>query len=235
MDVQKLAKVLAMAASDNDAEALHAVRTAKRLLDNAGLDFVALASRLSDSGPVVPPTRLEDLEDTVFDLRNEIRHLRSENERLRQGQPVAAAVAQPNLADTAAMLRLQVELDATQRELQRTLAGAEAAEMALRSDLTQAITALDKLNGQFGEIKARNDRLEAENRRLTLVATALKTELDERLADASHPLPTPTQRPETIARPEPMARVESGPRRAAPHSAARRVGKPVPANQYALF
>ncbi|RAU23761.1 metalloendopeptidase [Paramagnetospirillum kuznetsovii] len=240
MDVQRLAKVLAMAASDNEAEALHAVRTAKRLLDNAGLDFVALAERMSAAGPMTSSSRVEDLEDAVFDLRNEIRHLRSENERLRQGQPVAAPAA-PNLADAAATLRLQVELDTARQTLARHRADAEAAELALRADLTQAIAAMERLTEQYGEIKSRNDRLEAENRRLTLVASAVKAELDERMADRIHPLPTPTLRPDSIARPEPMARIEAKskveappPRRAAPHSAASRA-KPTPANQYALF
>lgn len=234
MDVQRLAKVLAMAASDNETEALHALRTASRLLEGAGLDFVALAGRLSESGPVVSTTRVEDLEDAVFDLRNEVRHLRTENERLRQGKPVSPLTA-PNLADAASALRLQVELDAARQQLARHGADAEAAELALRSDLTQAITAMERLTQQFAEIKSRNDRLEAENRRLTLVMGALKAELDERLSDRLHPLPTPTLRPEAISRPEPMARVDIlPPRRAAPHSSASR-GKPVPANQYALF
>jgi chromosome segregation ATPase len=234
MDVQRLAKVLAMAASDNEAEALHAVRTAKRLLDNAGLDFISLAERLSGSGPMTSSTRVEDLEDAVFDLRNEIRHLRSENEKLRHGQPAPSTPA-PNLADAAAAMRLQVELDAARQALARSHADAEAAELALRSDLTQAIDAVERLNQQFEQIRGRNDRLEAENRRLTLMAAALKAELDERLADRIHPLPTPTQRPDTIARPEPMARVEPAPpRRAAPHAAASRAKIP-PVNQYALF
>ena len=224
-----------MAASDNDTEALHALRTAGRLLDNAGLDFVALAERLSTSDPTVSLTRLEDLEDTVFDLRNEIRHLRSENERLRLGTPAAA----PNLADAALgaaqTIRLQAELDAVRAEL----AQSRGQESALRGDLAQAIDVAERLTRQFETLKGRNDRLEAENRRLTLVAGALKAELDERIADREHPLPTPTQRPESIVRPEPMARAEPAPRRAAGPPAvvvpAPRRGKPVAANQYALF
>ncbi|MDO8605510.1 MAG: metalloendopeptidase [Phaeospirillum sp.] len=232
MDVQKLAKVLAMAASDNDVEALHALRTADRLLNNAGLDFVALAERLSASGPVISATRMEDLEDTVFDLRNEVRHLRSENERLRQ-----PGVAAPNLAcaaqDVAQAIRLQAELDGLRAELVK----GKADELALRGDFAQAIAVAERLTRQFEQMKGRNDRLEAENRRLSLVAGALKAELDERLADRNHPLPTPTQRPDTIARPEPMARVEpSAPRRVAPSPAlAIRGGKPAPVGQYALF
>ncbi len=221
-----------MAASDNDAEALHALRTAGRLLDNAGLDFVALAERLSASGPVISVTRMEDLEDTVFDLRNEIRHLRTENERLRLGIPGAPA---PNLAnaahDLAQTIRLQAELDAARADL----AQGAAQEAALRSDLAQAIAVAERLALQFEALKGRADRLEAENRRLSLVAGALKAALDENIADREHPLPTPTQRPDTIARPEPMARVEAAPRRPVAPPPVLRRGKPAPANQYALF
>jgi chromosome segregation ATPase len=236
MDLQRLAKVLAMAASDNETEALHALRTASRLLEANGMDFVALAARLSDSGPVVSASRLEDLEDTVFDLRNEVRHLRSENERLRQGGPAAAASA-PNLADAAQdaaqVIRLQAELDKANAALARETQRAEAAELALRQDLASAIEVAERLTTQFENLKGRNDRLEAENRRLSLVAQALKAELDETQADRSHPLPSPTQRPETIIRPEPMARPE--PRRAAPVVAVTKRGKAAPASQYALF
>lgn len=237
MDVQRLAKVLAMAASDNETEALHALRTAGRLLEGAGLDFVALAGRLSESGPVISATRLEDLEDTVFDLRNEIRHLRSENESLRRGGPAAPAAGLAGAAqDAAQVIRLRAELD----DLRETLAAekmraerAHQAEAALRSDLAQAIEVAERLAAQFETLKGRTDRLEAENRRLGLVATALKGELDERIADQSHPLPPITTPPPV------MARAEPAPRRPAPMPVvppARR-SKPgaAPVNQYALF
>ncbi|EME71623.1 metalloendopeptidase-like membrane protein [Paramagnetospirillum caucaseum] len=241
MDVQRLAKVLALAASDNDAEALHALRTAGRLLDAAGLDFIALASRLAESGPVVSATRMEDLEDTVFDLRNEVRHLRSENEKLRQTGPGPAGGLASAAQDAAQAIRLKAELD----ELRETLGAekrradtAQAAERALHADLAQAIGAAERLTVQFESLKGRADRLEAENRRLGLVAAALKGELDERIADRTHPLP-PVTPPAPAARAEPVSVVASAPaprRPSTPPPAMARRGKPaVPANQYALF
>ncbi|ARJ66650.1 metalloendopeptidase [Magnetospirillum sp. ME-1] len=243
MDVQRLAKVLALAASDNDAEALHALRTAGRLLEAAGLDFVALASRLAEGGPVVSATRLEDLEDTVFDLRNEIRHLRSENEKLRQGGPVAgtgaaagglAAAAQ----DVAQSIRLKAELDELRETLgaeKRRADAAQAAERTLHADLVQAAELAERLGAQFESLKGRADRLEAENRRLGLVAAALKAELDERIADQSHPLP-PSLPTVTSPAPAPVVRADPAPRRAsAPPPAARRGKAGAPVNQYALF
>lgn len=243
MDVQRLAKVLALAASDNDAEALHALRTAGRLLEAAGLDFVALASRLAGGGPVVSATRLEDLEDTVFDLRNEVRHLRSENEKLRQGGPVGTGVGGGLAAaaqDVAQAIRLRAELDEVRETLgaeKQRADAAQAAEHALRADLAQAMELAGRLSTQFDALKGRADRLEAENRRLGLVAAALKVELDERIADQSHPLPPPL--PAAVPPvPAPVVRADPAPRRAGtspPPAAARRGKAGVPVNQYALF
>lgn len=236
MDVQRLAKVLALAASDNEAEALHALRTAGRLLEAAGLDFVALASRLADGGPVVSATRLEDLEDTVFDLRNEVRHLRAENEKLRQGGVSPAAGGLAGAAqDAAQMIRLRAELDEARETLAAEKRRAERAEgdgRALHADLAQAVAVAEKLAAQVEGLKGRADRLEAENRRLGLVAAALKGELDELQADRAHPLPP--------VAPPPVAQVvmaEPAPRRAAapPPPAVRRTKAGAPANQYALF
>ena len=235
MDVQRLAKVLALAASDNDSEALHALRTAGRLLEGAGLDFVALASHLAGSGPVVSATRLEDLEDTVFDLRNEIRHLRSENEKLRQTGPAPSAGLAGAAQDAAQVIRLRAELDEVRETLgaeKRRADAAQAGERALHTDLAQAIEAAERLTAQYEILKSRNDRLEAENRRLGLVAAALKGELDERIADQTHPLP-----PITVPT-APVLRADPAPRRASvppPPAAARRTKPAVPANQYALF
>lgn len=253
MDVQRLAKVLALAGSDNDAEALHALRTAGRLLDGAGLDFVALASRLAEGGPVVSATRLEDLEDTVFDLRNEVRHLRAENEKLRRGVvPSATASLDPGLAnaaqDAAQLIRLGAELaDAkdTVAAEKRRADGAEREARVLQDDLAQAIAVAETLAGQAEALKGRCDRLEAENRRLGLMASALKGELDERLADRTHPLP-PAPPAEPAAAPSPVTMAEPAPRRptasAQPPANTRRAKAKAaaqaggqPANQYALF
>jgi len=236
MDVQRLAKVLALAASDNDAEALHALRTAGRLLEAAGLDFVALASRLAEGGPVVSSSRMEDLEDTVFDLRNEIRHLRSENEKLRQGGPAPVGGLASAAQDVAQTIRLKAELDELRETLgaeKRRADAAQAAERALHADLVQAAELAERLGAQFDSLKGRADRLEAENRRLGLVAAALKGELDERIADCNHPLPPVAQQA-----PAPVLRAEPAPRRPStppPPAMARRGKAGAPVNQYALF
>lgn len=180
MDVQKLAKVLALAASDNETEAVHALRMARRLLDAHGVDFVELARRVAEGAPAVN----EALEDAVFDLRNEIRHLRCENERLKQGRaPVTAEPASFHEAarDAAAAIRLRAELadltDALELERAETLR-LKLVEASLREALSNA----SKLAARVQEVEARRLRVEAENRRMLHANHALNVELAEALA-----------------------------------------------------
>lgn len=175
MDAQKLAKVLAMAASDNETEALHALRTARRLLDSHGTDFVGLANRLAGGEAA------EALEDAVFDLRNEVRHLRSENERLRQGRPENAAAAamppsfQEAARDAAELIRLRAELDGLRAEMLRALAH----EATLQEQFRHALAEAGALGLRLSEAESRRLRLEAENRRLSHANHALKLDLAE--------------------------------------------------------
>lgn len=188
MDVQKLAKVLALAASDNDSEALHALRTARRLLDVHGYDFVELARHVSIGRPqVASQAGMEELEDTVFDLRNEIRHLRAENERLRQVKPQVPAdpVSLAQAADNAAAaIRLRAEMadlrDTLDLERSETLR-LRAAEMGLREQLMEALAEAGRMSARIEDLEARRLRVEAENRRNATAATALKADLDEAL------------------------------------------------------
>lgn len=174
MDAQKLAKVLAMAASDNETEALHALRTARRLLDSHGTDFVGLAERLAGGGAS------EALEDAVFDLRNEVRHLRCENERLRQGRPATGAPVTPPsfqdaARDAAELIRLRAELDTIRAEMLRV----QAHEATLQEQFRQALAEAGALGLRLSEAESRRMRLEAENRRLSHANHALKVDLAE--------------------------------------------------------
>jgi chromosome segregation ATPase len=219
MDAQKLAKVLALAASDNESEAVHALRTARRLLEAAGLDFVAIAGLLATSpaAAALSQAAVEDLEDAVFDLRNEVRHLRGENERLRQNRPVAGGSLAGAAEAVAADIRLRAELAQAREEAEAERLRAGAAlnlEAALRTRAAEATALAERLAAQLEQVSGRKDRLEAEHRRLGHVAQALKAELTE-----------------LAAKPEPARHSE--PRRM-PAAAPRR-GKAAPASQYALF
>lgn len=176
MDAQKLAKVLALAASDNEAEALHALRTARRLLDGHGLDFVALAGRLTGSND-------EALKDAVFDLRNEVRALRAENEKLRQSRPNNAAPAgsfADAARDAAELIRLRAELDQARAEAQRV----HDYQESLQEQFRQALAEAGQLGLRLSEAETRRMRLEAENRRLSHANHALKVDLAAAQAQA---------------------------------------------------
>jgi|AGTN01.1.fsa_nt_gi hypothetical protein len=185
MDVSKLAKVLALAASDNDAEAVHALRTARRLLEAGGGDFVELARRMGGDGDRGDVER-EALEDAVFDLRNEIRHLRAENERLKQGRAPAPAAGPGGFHDSAraeaAAIRLRAEVAELRDvlEVERTeMLRLKAQEATLHQSFQEAIAEAGKLGTRITECEARRLRLEAENRRLTHANHALAVELEE--------------------------------------------------------
>jgi len=189
MDVQKLAKVLALAASDNDTEALQALRTAKRLLEGEGADFVELARRLTE-GAQSDAVGREVLEDAIFDLRNEIRHLRSENERLKQGRGggPAPAAEPPSFQDAARaaadVIRLRAELanlsDALTVERDEVLR-MKAVEANLHQSFQEALAEAGRM------------RLEAENRRLLHANHALSVDLAEARAARPAPEPEPMQ------------------------------------------
>ena len=228
MDAQKLAKVLALAASDNETEALHALRTAKRLLDGHGLDFVELARRVAEAEPSAKADR-EALEDAVFDLRNEIRHLRSENERLKQGRGLAPAPVEPStlqdsakaFADTirlrAELAQLSVALEIERSEVLRL----KAQEATHHASFQEALAEAGKLGARLADAEQRRMRLEAENRRLLHANHALSVELAEAQAIQPVVMPAPIEvRREIEARspkPTPRAKAKAG------------------ASQYALF
>lgn len=168
MDLRKIAKVMALAASDNESEALHALRTARRLLKAHGSDFVELAARIGgDDG-----AGHAALEDAVFDLRNEVRALRAENERLKQGRGGAAGAEPSSMFDAARaasdVIRLRAELAVMAATLEQERGHTQAA-------LADAAAAKARLT----DAHARRMRLEVENRRLQHANHALTVELVE--------------------------------------------------------
>lgn len=206
MDLQKIAKVLALAASDNDAEALHALRTAHRLLAEAGGDFVELANLVAGgdgSGRAA-------LEDAVFHLRNEVRQLRSDNERLKQGRGVDGAPS--SMFEAARAASDVIRLRAEQAELHEALAAERAAQAALRTTVHEVQAELSQAIAKLSDAEMRRMRVETENRRLSLANQALTVELEVARATGSLPLD-----PEAEPRRKP------------------RGGRAKAANQYALF
>lgn len=210
MDLQKIAKVVALAASDNEAEALHALRTAKRLLEAEGGDFVELANRIAGDGRAA-------LEDAVFDMRNEIRQLRADNERLKQARGLPSAAEPSSMFDAARaagdVIRLRAELvelgetlDRERAQLRHVLANEAALHHALQEALGEAAQAKARLSD--GE--SRRMRLEAENRRLLHANHALTVELEEARVAAASTFVTPMHAPEVMAEKKPRGRRAHG-------------------------
>ncbi len=131
MNLQKLAKVLALAGSDNDAEALHALRTARRLLESDGGDFLTLANRIT--GSEGGPQSAQDWEDTIAHLRAENRRLWTDNQRLQAPQPPPPVSLAQAAEDAAIAIRLRsrvaeltAQLDDCQWEMARLRAENES-------------------------------------------------------------------------------------------------------------
>jgi len=135
MDPTKLGKVLSLAASDNEAEALRAMQTAKRMLARAGLDFVDLANLVTAPEETGDSEAIDELREKLVLLRREIRQLKAENRRLRGGAsvPDLKADAAPQLA-TERAAREQAEADRAQlaAEVRRLKAAAATMEGELR-------------------------------------------------------------------------------------------------------
>jgi len=211
MDLPRIVKVLALAASENEAEALHALRTARRLLAEAGSDFVDFVHRLGGADGV----SREVLENTIFDLRNEVRQLRSENERLRQGRGLDGAPTSMFEAARAAsdVIRLRAEL----AEATETLAEERAAQAALRTTLQEMQAELSAAIARLSEAETRRAALEAENRRLAQANQSLLAQLAGRSAVRDDSASPPSASPPPGRRPRGAMRAKAG------------------AGQYALF
>jgi hypothetical protein len=91
MDPIKFSKILSLAASDNEAEALRALQAAKRMLEAAGLDFVDVANLVVAPDETDDSELIADLRQRVARLRQENRQLKGENRRLRGSSPTPAS------------------------------------------------------------------------------------------------------------------------------------------------
>lgn len=150
MDVQKLAKVLALAASDNETEAVQALRTAKRLLDGHGADFVELARRLAEGVRVPHPEALPaSLQEAAKEVAAAIR-LRAE------------------------LARMTEELEVARNERLRF----RDLEVALHQQFREALAEAGRIGVELSDAESSRMRLEAENRRLVQANHALKSEID---------------------------------------------------------
>jgi hypothetical protein len=108
MDPRKFGKILSLAASDNEAEALRALHVAKRMLDGAGLDFVDLAHLVTTTEDG-DSEAIAELQERLALLRRENRQLRGENRRLRSATPASAPEGSRDLTTAERQLATAIE------------------------------------------------------------------------------------------------------------------------------
>ena len=90
LDLEKLAKILALTASSSDGEALAAARKAAQMLDKANLTYRDLLSAVSRAAPKAITARNADAElawKKVRELRQELEAVRREQSAPRQATP----------------------------------------------------------------------------------------------------------------------------------------------------
>jgi chromosome segregation ATPase len=181
MDSIKFAKILSLAASDNEAEAARALQAAKRMLITAGLDFVDVANLIATPANAPDTAIVDDLQEQLWRLTRENRLLKSENRRLR----TESSVAKPTPANTTPVAeierRLAVETAVRRRaeatcvqlagqiaqlEEAQQVAAAETARMA--SELRRLKAAAAHLNGELERSETERYRLAAEAREWAL-------------------------------------------------------------------
>ncbi len=165
MASDRIAKVLALAASDNEAEALHALRTAQRLLAAEGIDFVELSRRLIAGDE---SEALTAMEDELFDLRAEVRRLRGEIDKPVR-PPADSANGFGRAAETEAQL---IRLRARLAELTADLEGERSQTLRLQASNANLLRQCEETH-----------RLRQENRRLIQIAEAMAAEAAARAAE----------------------------------------------------
>lgn len=150
-----MSKLLALASSPNDQEALAALRSLKRLLTTDGMDFIDLADRLRETG------RAEQLERDLETARRQLRQTQLALRTARgggQGDPAARELRQrvrhleqENQALSADLNALTEQLDdwrAAHEALDTTLRQTSRERVQLRSKLRQKQMEMDQFLGE---------------------------------------------------------------------------------------
>ncbi|WP_173979047.1 hypothetical protein [Magnetospirillum sp. UT-4] len=162
MDPTKFGKILSLAASDNEAEALRALQVAKRMLDGAGLDFVDLAHLATSTEEGGEAEAIAELQESLARIRRENRLLKVENRRLRTATPATAPECARDVADVER--KLAAEMSARARaEAERLAADEDAVRMA--AEIRQLAAACSHLRCELERSEHERYRLIAEARK----------------------------------------------------------------------
>lgn len=158
MDTSKLGKILALASSPNDGEALNALRMARTALSRAGLDFSDLSVALRK-------------QDDTAALEEELSKLRRENRRLkRQSKAPASAATGVDVAELKRQLtreslarrraeRARTKAEERVEQLQQLWRRATDRRLAATRELREAQEELATLQRELRKLQRRATRL----------------------------------------------------------------------------
>lgn len=177
MHMDRMSKLLALACSPNDQEALAALRSVKRLLATDEMDFVDLANLLREKGRT--EELKHDLEATQRDLRQARAELRSARDNGGRNQTVSELRQQVRQL-TAENQALKTELDAISEELDELQTAHVALDTTLRQSSQQRVQLRSKLRQKQMEM----DKFLGEVRGIINVTSKLRTYVDPKLPEA---------------------------------------------------
>ncbi len=177
MHIDRMSKLLALASSPNDQEALAALRSLKRLLAADEMDFIDLANQFRDKG------RSEELELELEATRRELRRAQLALRSARTDGPndtAARALRQQIRLLTAENQALKAELDERTEELEECRAVQNALDTTLRQTSQERLQLRSKLRQKQMEM----DQFLGEVRGMINITSKLRTFVDSKIPTA---------------------------------------------------
>ena len=177
MHFDRMSKLLALASSPNDQEALAALRSLKRLLATNEMDFLDLATQLREGG------RAEELEQTLETTQRQLRQAQLALRSARaggQGDQTVLELKKRVRQLTAANQTLTAELDARTDELEEWQAAHSALDTTLRQSSQERLQLRSKLRQKQMEM----DQFLGEVRGMINVTSRLRTFVDSKTPTA---------------------------------------------------
>jgi len=182
MHMDRMSKLLALASSPNDQEALSALRSARRLLAAAGMDFLDLGNLLRGDG------RAEELEQDLETTRRQLRQAQLALRSIRGAGPGDAALREmrQRLRQLAAENQaLKAELELRTEELEAWQAAHSALDTTLRQSSHERLQLRSRLRQQQMEM----DQVLGEVRGMINVTSRLRTFVDGKASAVSPQAP----------------------------------------------
>ncbi len=177
MHIDRMSKLLALASSPNDQEALAALRSLKRLLAKDEMDFVDLANLVRNN------RQAEELENELEATRQQLRQAQLALRTARSGNQdnqVVRDLRQQVRKLTAENMTLKDDLNACSGELDELQAAHNALDTTLRQSSQERLHLRSKLRQKQMEI----DQVLGEVRGMINVTSRLRNFVDSKTQNA---------------------------------------------------